>query len=461
MSEVTALYPSKWDIIPVHQSDRAAFRNCRRAWGWGSPSKANLVPKASVLGIRVPLWFGTGIHHALERYYRPGLTEDPVVSWQAWFDMQLKGGIVQEDELREYVDRDPMPVVKQTIEVAHDGILPPGTYDAVLTGTEILYRVRGLEDILPVYDPAEFEALRDLGTGMMKFYSEWAPEHDNFTVVKVEHEFSVPVLDLEGNPLYMVDTRPMPEGWEPDLTTENLFGPLQREVDVLGMDEFDMRTGLIEKQVHARGRIDMIVRDNSSGRYGIVDFKTTARLDDDYFRHLELDEQCTSYLALGEIEAILSDAPYKQLEFITYQAMLKGYPTPPTVLKSGLPSMARTTETTTAALFDKFVKENGLSELIEADVKYQSYYAYLIEIGDDRFVHRENAWRNKIQRQNSRERLYFEALDMLSPATRLYPNPRKEYSCLNCVFRGPCLAAEDGSDWKAMLEDGFVSNYDR
>jgi hypothetical protein len=42
-----------------------------------------------------------------------------------------------------------------------------------------------------------------------------------------------------------------------------------------------------------------------------------------------------------------------------------------------------------------------------------------------------------------------------------YPNPTKNYGCLNCVFRGPCIAAESGDDYAAMLEDGFMPNWDR
>lgn len=445
MSVATERYPSKYDIIPVHQSDRATFRNCRRAWGWGSPSKGNLVRKTSVLGISVPLWFGTGIHHALERYYRPGLAEDPVTSWQSWFDLQVKGGLVVESELRQFLDHDPVPTTHAVVDRSQG-----------VKVEEPVYRVRGLEDILPAYDSEEYDGYRDLGSGMMAFYRDWAPGNDDFEVIEVEHEFSVPVLDLNGEPLYMVDTRPMPEGWEPDLTKENIFGPLMQTAFAQSGPE------ALLKQVHARGRQDMIVQHKENGRYGIRDFKTSARaLDEDYFRHLDLDEQCTSYLAQGEIEATMWDLPYKQLEYVDYVAILKGYPTPPTTLKNGLPSVAKATETTTARLFDAYVKEHGLTELIEADEKYQRYYAYLLEIGDDRFVHVERTWRNKIQRQNSRERLLFEALDMLSPDTRLYPNPRKEYTCLNCIFRGPCIAAESGTDWKAMLEDGYTSNWDR
>lgn len=69
-------------------------------------------------------------------------------------------------------------------------------------------------------------------------------------------------------------------------------------------------------------------------------------------------------------------------------------------------------------------------------------------------------YRNATQKRSAGERLYYEALDMLQDP-RIYPNPGKRYSCLNCIFRAPCLAVEAGYDWEEMLKDGFMENYDR
>src|SRR5205814_4275874 len=73
--------PSKWDIIPIHTSDRGTFKACRRRWAWSSPSRDNIISKVQVHGVTVPLWFGTGIHYALEKYYNPSLREDPETVW--------------------------------------------------------------------------------------------------------------------------------------------------------------------------------------------------------------------------------------------------------------------------------------------------------------------------------------------------------------------------------------------
>ena len=52
--------PDKFDIIPIHTSDRGTFKRCRRLWNWKSPSRMNLVQRADIYGISsafsLPLW---------------------------------------------------------------------------------------------------------------------------------------------------------------------------------------------------------------------------------------------------------------------------------------------------------------------------------------------------------------------------------------------------------------------
>jgi hypothetical protein len=427
--------PSKWDIIPIHTSDRGTFKFCRRQWGWSSPSRSNLMPKASVHGIRENLWFGTGIHHALEQMYNPITQTDPVIAWQAWFDLQWKGGVVSAHNIKQFVDRNPEPVNGDN-------------------GTTTMYKVDGLREILPNGDSQEehFMNLRDLGTGMMTFWKEYAAKYDNFTIIQVEHDFSVPIPVPGNNDVfYAPDKRIMPDEWEPNFELENVYGPLMMQ---------EGPSSFIYKQVHARGRMDVIVQDNESGRFGIRDYKTAATIGEDYFRHLELDEQCTTYLWGAQMEAKTYGLEYESLDYVDYVAILKAYPKPPTLTSKGVPSINRKEESTTAAMFEKCIADLGLSSIFATDVKWQSYYTWLLELGDKRFIHVEKTWRNKIQRENAGIRLYYEARDMLGDPV-LYPNPQKTYMCLNCIFRAPCIAAEDGSDYKSMLTDGYMPNWDR
>jgi hypothetical protein len=205
--------------------------------------------------------------------------------------------------------------------------------------------------------------------------------------------------------------------------------------------------------------MDKVIRERDSGRYGILDHKTTSRLDEDYFRHLDLDEQSSTYLWAGEREADMYDLPYDELEFCVIEGILKAYPQPPKMLKSGLPSIDRN-HPTTAVLFEKFIQENNLKIVFDNDPKMQAYYEHLLARGERNFIDRTTTWRNRVARRNTGIRIYYESRDMLNDP-RVYPSPRKDYLCINCSFRGPCIAVESGFDWESMIAEGYVKNFDR
>lgn len=417
--------PDKFDIIPIHTSDRATFKDCRRRWAWSSPAQQNLIPKPSIYGIYFPFWFGNGIHHALQYYYDPFLKQDPEVTFDTWFNLQWHGGEIMESEVSEFADRYP--------EEDKDG----------------RWTIEGLKDVLPDPDYEAFEMHHQIGLGMMRFYKDYAERNDDFTVIASEHTFSVPILDpTTGGPLYMYDTREMPEDWEPN-DIENMYGPLM-----------GMRGKNVVKQVHARGRMDLIVFGNTTENFAIIDHKTADTIKEDYFDHTDLDEQCTTYIWAAEIEAQMYDLPYKDIAGIVYQALRKAYPTPPNLTTRGIPSINRATESTTPQLFEKCIKELDLENYFKMDNKMQEYYTYLVEQGDKQFIQRHPVIRNKAQKLNAGLRLYMEAMDMLDNP-RIYPNPTKNYSCLRCSFRGPCLAVESGRDWEDMINDGYQENFDR
>lgn len=51
--------------VIIRTSDRIAFKQCRRKWGFSSHLKKNLAPN----NLAAPLWFGSAIHYALEDYH--------------------------------------------------------------------------------------------------------------------------------------------------------------------------------------------------------------------------------------------------------------------------------------------------------------------------------------------------------------------------------------------------------
>lgn len=417
--------PSKWDIIPIHTSDRASFKRCRRYWDYNSPSRRNLVTRAEIFGINPDLWFGTGIHWALEQMYQPGLKRDPVESWQTWYDIQWNGGTVTEEWLSRCYDLKPQLTDDHSLQVNL------ATMTAIEPSMPI-YKVRGLQDILPDPDPILYDEYRVLGIEMMKFYKEYAAKNDDFEVVVAEHDFSVPIWDFKWDaPMKAID-------WRED-------SPNYGE----------------ELQVHSRGRMDAIYYRN--GKWGIIDHKTAARIDEDYFRKLDTDEQCTAYLWAAEVEGKYYDLPWngQAMEEVTYQALRKNYPRPPTVLKNGMFSVDRQNESTTIELLEAFIASNGLEPIIRDSEKHRAYVDYVRESGDEQFIIRASARRNKHQLANVGERIFLEARDMLNADLPIYPNITNDFRCLNCQFRAPCIAQEDGGDYEQMIADNYTSNKDR
>ena len=395
----TAL-PSKWDIIPIHASDISAYKRCRRYWDWSSPTRTGLRRKVQIFGVNPALWFGTGIHYALEMYYNPVLKRDPVEAWLTFFDLSWRGGIVDADWLDRVYDIDPE---------THGGTL---------------YKIRGLMDLLPDPDQEEFMAYKELGVGMMEFYKDYAKRNDDFQVVAAESMFSVPLG----------------------------FEAVDRREDSPNYGE--------ARPVHARGKRDAIIQSLETGRFGIIDHKTKSKIDDNYRASLQKDEQCTNYMCMSQEEAEVYDLPYKEISFVVHQALRKVFPSPPTPLKSGLPSLSRTDESTTPAMFEQYVKENNLRVWFESNEKAQFYYEYLVKEGDRQFIERNHVWRNAAELNAQGRHIRAIAKEMLSDPA-IYPHPTGDFLCINCAFRAPCLAADDGSDWIGILEDGYERQTDR
>lgn len=65
MSLRVARLPDGRKAIIIRTSDRINFKQCRRKWGWSSHLKRNLGPKH----LATPLWFGSGVHYALEDFH--------------------------------------------------------------------------------------------------------------------------------------------------------------------------------------------------------------------------------------------------------------------------------------------------------------------------------------------------------------------------------------------------------
>jgi len=402
--------PSRYEVIPIHNSDRGNYKRCRRYFDWTSPARQNLSLRADINGINTDLWFGTAIHWCLEQYYQPGLKHDPVESFKTYFDIQWRGGVVIPYWLDKVYDLNP-------IQRDND-----------------LWEVRGLMDILPDADEEEFNALFELGTHMMSAYRDYAARMDGFEVLVTEHDFSVPIWDFENEcVLKAVDLREQSPNYGKTL------------------------------EVHNRGRMDAIWA-KPNGKLGIIDHKTSSRIDEDFFEKLDTDEQCTSYLLAAEIEAKYYDLPYagQPIEEVTYNVLRKTFPKPPTVVRGGLFSIDRQKESPTYDMLLEWMQvQDPPLNIEDLPIEHQAYVSYVRDSADEQFFIRKHVRRNRHQLANASYRLYQEAMDMLDPNLRIYPNLRNDYSCLRCAFRAPCLAREDGSDWEQLINDNYVRQRDR
>ena len=406
--------PSKWDIIPIHTSDIGNFKRCRRYWDWTSPTRNNLRRRVDIHGINIPLWFGTGIHFALEQYYDPILKRDPVEAFLTWYQYQLDGGVVTE----EWLDR--------TYDIHPRLDNPDGPID---DGPQI-WKIAGLKELLPAWEVYEedLELHRELGVGMMTFYKEYAKKNDNFVCVAAESTYSIPLG----------------------------FGAVDERLESPNFGK--------KLEVHARGKRDAIVYFPDMDRYGIFDHKTMERYDEDEKdEYLNKDEQTSNYLWATKQEAKLNGYPWSEarIDRIVYQMLRKRYPKPPTITSRGFPSIDRQKEGTTAELFQALVVGNeALETWFRDDAKAQAYYTFLCEKGDENFIIRKTVPRNKHEVESTGRHLRMIAEEMLNEPY-LYPNPTSQFNCLHCAFRSPCIAMDDGGDYDSILVDGYETNRDR
>jgi len=86
------------DFLEIHTSDRIAFKRCRRKWDFRSPLRRHLVPDPPQEIIQ--LWFGTGIHFALEDYFGYNRFGHPSAALEAYLEAfrssELPEGAVEE-----------------------------------------------------------------------------------------------------------------------------------------------------------------------------------------------------------------------------------------------------------------------------------------------------------------------------------------------------------------------------
>lgn len=86
--------------LEIHTSDRANFKRCRRRWNMTSPIRQNLTP---ISQSKIELWFGTGVHFALEDFHGYNRFGDPRKALEAYANAHIKGKLALPENAEEYV----------------------------------------------------------------------------------------------------------------------------------------------------------------------------------------------------------------------------------------------------------------------------------------------------------------------------------------------------------------------
>ncbi len=86
-------------LIAIHTSDRYLFKRCRRRWNWNSVIRMNLIAEDTPAG---PLWFGTGLHFALEDFHGYNRFGDPRDAFLAFIRAHKRSEVPEDwEDLRQ------------------------------------------------------------------------------------------------------------------------------------------------------------------------------------------------------------------------------------------------------------------------------------------------------------------------------------------------------------------------
>jgi hypothetical protein len=187
-----------------------------------------------------------------------------------------------------------------------------------------------------------------------------------------------------------------------------------------------------------QGTLDLLIRKNN--HLWVFDHKTCASFVDQ--QHLDIDDQMTAYQWL--VWKTCGEQPAGAI----YNELRKKIPATPYLLKSGKSLSKDRSIDTTPDIYRKAIQENGFDESDYADV--------LARIGQNEFFRRTTIPRNKHELETFGKWLVYEAREMTSKKTPLYPNPNQLF-CGWCDYKILCKAENEGGDVKSLREALYVA----
>jgi hypothetical protein len=370
-------------VHEIHTTELRSYRGCRRRHNWAFNENRQPVRTA------IPLEFGIAFHKAMEAMYNPE-------TWGA-----------------------PRTLIAQFAEAAFR--------------EECAKQKSNYLRVTERYGPddekeRDYEKLVQLGVGMIYWYVNEQLPVAEFTVVRVEETFQVPILDEQGNQLMC----------KCDLCWK-------KHVQAFGNHGRQTWLGL---PVVFEGRIDIILRDKW-GNYWIGDWKTTARMmTEDADIILEIDDQVTGYVWALRRKLKLGIRGFKYIE------LRKGYPEPPQKLKVtrlGRAYSVSQSQTTDVDTYIETVKA-GDPEAYKAGL-YNEFIAWLKDEGT-KYIETHTIYKTDKQLDMFQKELLEQAREMIDPATARYKSPGR-FACSDCAFQQPCIDMDQGNDYQYALDTMF------
>lgn len=390
------------ELLDVSVTERVGFRTCRRRWKLETID--NLAP-------RLPIWaleFGTGMHAALEAFYKTRSMKKGHAALDTWYKKEEKRSAENE-----------------------------------LQGLE------GADELLQ-----ELFELQQLGHVML----------DNYKLFDATAKVQLgKILAVEGRFKKGVKfTNKPPEGYPAEAKV--LLHPSGRLLVPL-VDPSSKRLLTYHGDgtyagghIYLTARIDLLTeRKTPKKGIWVVDHKTAAQAHQE--DGLEFDDQVTGYCyTVWRWTGVIPRG-------VVYNDLIKTAPKDPRMVKEGTELSAAKDQLTTAEQYKVKLKELGLMTpggLIVQE-KYEDCLNSLLARGWDPFFRRFEPTRNEAQLLAFEENLLAEYWDMTGTKEDpklIYPN-KMVMNCRGCPVKRVCLAMDDGSDPQSVIDTEYIIGRDR
>lgn len=194
------------------------------------------------------------------------------------------------------------------------------------------------------------------------------------------------------------------------------------------------------------GKFDGLVYNRVTDEYWLWETKTTRSIPQ-MLNTLTTDEQSALYLYAARR---IFDVP---ISGVMYNMLRKKAPVRPKSLRTGLLSKSKNIDTTSF-----YYKQCVLDEFPDwSDETVDEFYGDILEAlvpNEYKYFLRYPIYKSGAEIRHTIDGLYWTALEMISPDTKIYPSPGW-MTCTFCNFKSPCLAMNAGSDYEVLLQEEY------